>query len=51
MFSARFQLAIQVTRHARERMLERQMDDTLLLDLIETGIIRKRDETQLWLFK
>lgn len=51
MFSARFQLEVLVTRHARERMVERNMDDALLLDLIETGTETRRDATHLWLFK
>jgi len=51
MFSQRFQLCIQVTRHARRRMLERNMDDALLLDIIETGSVKYRDDSHLWLFK
>lgn len=51
MFSVRFQLQIQVTRHARERMAQRDMDDSLLLDLIETGTARYKDETHLRLFR
>lgn len=51
MFSQRFNLPILITRHARQRMVERGMDDALLLDLIETGNARHKDETHLWLFK
>lgn len=51
MFSQRFQLPVLITRHARQRMVERNMDDALLLDLIETGTARHKDETHLWLFK
>jgi len=51
MFSQRFQLRIQVTRHARRRMLERNMDEALLLDIIETGAVKYRDDSHLWLFK
>lgn len=32
-------------------MTERGMDDALLLDLIETGEKRARDDSHLWLFK
>lgn len=32
-------------------MIERGVDDTLLLDLIETGTARHKDETRLWRYK
>lgn len=51
MFSQRFQLSVSVTRHARQRMAQRNIDDDLLLDLIETGDLRYKDEVHLWLFK
>lgn len=51
MFSARFQLPILVTHYARLRMAERNIDDALLLNLIETGTARHKDENHLWLFK
>lgn len=51
MFSKRFQLSVVATRHARQRMAERDIDEALLLDLIETGTVRHKDETHLWLFK
>jgi len=51
MFSQRFQRHIQITRHARMRMLERGMDDALVLDVIETGTAKYKDATHLWLYK
>jgi hypothetical protein len=51
MFSQRYGLPVRVTRHARGRMVERHIDDTRLLDLIETGTERRRDASHLWLFK
>jgi len=30
-------------------MVERNMDDALLLDIIETGTARSRDDSHLWL--
>lgn len=51
MFSSRYQLEVLVTRHARLRMAERQMDEVTLLDLIETGTERRKDEQHFWLFK
>ncbi|WP_255337185.1 DUF4258 domain-containing protein [Methylophilus sp. 5] len=40
-----------MTPHARERMLQRRISESLILDLIETGEIRKKDEVRLWIFK
>jgi len=51
MFSARFQRQVQITRHARLRMREREMDDALVLDIVETGTARYKDATRLWLYK
>jgi len=51
MFSTRFQLSVHITRHARLRMVERGMDDALVLDIIETGIVKYKDASHLWLFK
>jgi hypothetical protein len=36
-----------ITRHARERMAERKVDDELLLRLVDTGLTRYSDETHL----
>lgn len=49
--SRRFARPIHVTRHAFERMAERKIDELLLLDLIETGEIRHKDESRIWLAK
>jgi len=51
MISTRFQRAIQVTRHASRRMSERNIDEALLLDLIETGAVKYRDDSHLWIHK
>jgi len=51
MFSERFQLTIQVTRHAAQRMVERNMDEAMLLDLLETGAVKYKDDVRLWIFK
>ena len=32
-------------------MSERNISESLILDLIETGEIRKKDEVRLWIFK
>jgi len=40
-----------VTRHAVGRMGQRNIADDLLLDLIETGMIKYEDSVRLWIFK
>lgn len=51
MFSQRDQREVNVTRHARGRMIDRNIDETRLLDLIETGTERRRDASHFWLHK
>ena len=51
MFSIRFQRQIIVTRHARGRMVERNISDEILLEVIDSGETRYRDPTNLWEFK
>lgn len=50
-FSPRFQKPVRLTRHAQERMLTRQIDPALMVDLVETGDARYKDEVRLWLYK
>jgi hypothetical protein len=49
--SVRFGKDVIVTNHARERMVERAIDDATLLDLIEGGDIRRLDQEHLFIFK
>ena len=51
MFSIRFQRQIIVTRHARNRMVERNISNEILLDVIDSGETRYRDPSHLWAFK
>ena len=51
MFSARFGKPVVVTDHARRRMAERNVNEALLLDLIETGELRHKDATRIWIAK
>jgi len=51
MFSIRFQRTIMITRHAQMRMLEREVNARLLLEVIDSGEVRYRDATHLWVFK
>jgi hypothetical protein len=50
-FSQRFQLAIIVTAHAKERMAARKMDDAMLLDIIETGVDKDAGAGHHWVYK
>ncbi|MGM0536751.1 MAG: DUF4258 domain-containing protein [Pseudomonadota bacterium] len=45
----RFELDVQITRHARERMAERRIDESELLALLENGVTRYKDEVRLWI--
>jgi len=51
MFSERFRKPIVMTDHARRRMGARAISEALLRDLIETGEIRYKDETRVWIAK
>lgn len=51
MFSQRFQKHIRLTHHVRARMDKRDISLELLFDLIETGYVRHKSETDLWIFK
>jgi hypothetical protein len=51
MFSLRFQRQIILTRHAQERMVERNISNEILLEVIDNGETRYRDATHLWAFK
>ena len=51
MFSVRFARPIAITRHARERMIERTISDEMLLEVIDSGETRYQDATHLWAFK
>lgn len=51
MFCRRFGLDVYVTRHARERMAQRGMTEVLLSELLETGQMRYKDDTRLWIAK
>ncbi|CAK0743359.1 conserved hypothetical protein [Gammaproteobacteria bacterium] len=51
MDSQRFKRPIHITYHAKKRMVERCIDEELLLDIIEAGRIKYKDERHLWIFK
>lgn len=51
MFSQRFQKNIRLTHHVRARMEKRDISLELLLVLIETGDIRHKPESDLWIYR
>ncbi|CAG1001848.1 hypothetical protein ANAEL_03023 [Anaerolineales bacterium] len=51
MFSTRFQRAVLITIHAKIRMVERDINEAMLLEVIDSGEARYKDETHLWAFK
>ena len=51
MFSSRFQRKVVLTRHARERMAERDITEEMLMEVIDLGETRYRDSTHLWAYK
>jgi len=51
LYSHRFQRNIQLTRHVAERMAKRDVTEGMLYDLIETGDIRHKTATDVWLYK
>ena len=51
MFSQRFGLEVQITRHARERMAQRSITEAMLGELLEAGQVRHKDNTRLWIAK
>ncbi|WP_225810008.1 DUF4258 domain-containing protein [Halomonas lysinitropha] len=42
---------VHITRHARERMAERCINECELHDLLETGATRQKDDARLWIAK
>jgi hypothetical protein len=51
MYSERFQKEIQITDHAYVSMAKRDITEAVLLDTIETGEIKPKDERHLWIHK
>ena len=51
MFSNRFSLPIVLTKHAQERMLERNVSIEKVADIVDTGETKFADPTHLWAYK
>ncbi|RDB42168.1 DUF4258 domain-containing protein [Halomonas sp. DQ26W] len=49
MYCQRFARHVHVTRHARERMAERNIPEALLLELLDIGDTRYKDSMRLWI--
>ena len=49
MHSTRFGRDVHVTRHARERMVQRDISDGVLHQLVECGEVRRKDELRIWI--
>ncbi|MHB1237047.1 MAG: DUF4258 domain-containing protein [Gallionella sp.] len=51
MYSTRFQRPVVISSHAKVRMFERDISETTLLEVIDSGDTRYKDATHLWAFK
>lgn len=51
MHSVRFDMPVVLTEHAKLRMIERNVDETLVLDIIDTGTLKDAGHTHYWLYK
>jgi hypothetical protein len=51
MFSTGFQRPVLISSHAKIRMVERDISEAILLEVIDSGEARFKDETHLWAFK
>lgn len=51
MFSTRFQRFVVISGHAKIRMIERDINELMLLEVIDAGEMRYKDATHLWAFK
>ncbi|WFE72451.1 DUF4258 domain-containing protein [Halomonas sp. M1] len=49
MYSHRFMVDIHITRHARERMVTRNITESEQLELIERGAVKYKDSTRFWI--
>ena len=51
MQSVRFGLPIVLTEHAKQRMVERNVSASLVLEIIETGTLKDAGSSHYWLYK
>ena len=50
-FSQRFHKNVWITNHARESMEKRNIDKSAIMEIINNGDIKQRDEIHLWVYK
>ena len=50
LFSQRFGKRVWITRHARMSMLKREIDEATLVRVIEEGDIKRKNETDMWIY-
>ena len=51
MHSTRFGLSIGLTEHAKLRMAEREIDEALIVDIIDTGTLKDAGRAHYWVYK
>lgn len=51
MHSARFDLPVVLTEHAKLRIAERRMNTALVLDIIDNGTLKNAGNGHCWLYK
>jgi hypothetical protein len=51
MHSARFNLPVALTEHARLRMEERRISAALVLEIIDSGTLKEAGNSHYWLYK
>ena len=51
MHSARFNLPVVLTEHAKLRMVERNINAALVLEIIDTGTLKDAGKAHYWLYK
>ena len=51
MYSKRFLLEVRLSHHTKLRMTERDISEEIIIDLVETGTTKYKDEKHLWIYK
>ncbi len=51
MLSARFKRLVVISNHAKIRMVERDISEIMLLEVIDYGDVRYKDDVHLWVYK
>ena len=50
-YSEKFKKNVWITNHAQESMVRRFIDTDTLVELIESGAVKYRDKSNLWIYK